>query len=477
MSALQEVGAVVESYERSLSRSLGLWGNIAITLSAVTPAASIFIIVPLIITSVGTGSVLAMAMAGVVGIFMAFCWAEMAAKFPVVGGDYALVYYGLERTSPTLAGAASFVTFSMMLASIAFIPAVIALGTADYLKVIWEVDPKIAGAVVTALATVIAVLRVSSAAFVTGLFLAVESIVVVLLTVLGLIFWRRNPVEFLTHPVLGSAEGALEPVGFSAILALTAVAVFAYNAYNFPIFYAEETKGHSRGIAKAILVSLVITVLAEIIPLTAILVGAPSLQELTSSSRGPITYFIVSTAGETVNTIVSLGITLAIFNAVIAILLAFGRVMFATGRDKAWPAPISGWLATVHPTFRTPAVATTLVGAVGVVLCLTVGLDTLVTLTGASLVLNYAMVALAALVGRMNGATADSPYRMPAWPLPPLLALGALLYITFEQTATAWLVTGVTALIALAYYFIYLYPRQGRAWRMLSPSEDSFADL
>src|SRR5829696_3375356 len=92
------VSTMPETYGPGLSRSLGLWANIAITLSAVTPAASVFIIIPLIITSVGTGSILSMALAGIVGVFMALCWAELGAKYPVVGGDYALVYHAFKKT-------------------------------------------------------------------------------------------------------------------------------------------------------------------------------------------------------------------------------------------------------------------------------------------------------------------------------------------------------------------------------------------
>ena len=147
--------------------------------------------------------------------------------------------------------------------------------------------------------------------------------------------------------------------------------------------------------------------------------------------------------------------------------------MFATGRDKAWPTPISHYLAKINQRTHSPVVATTLVGVVGAVLCLTVSLDILIVLTGASLVLNYAMVALAALVGRANGATAQSPYRMPFWPLPPLFAIGALLYVTAEQTLTALTVTGVTALIALVYYMVYLWPRRDEAWRMQLPTPHS----
>ena len=66
-------------YEQQLSRSLGIWGSIALTLSSVTPASSVFIIVPFILLTAGTGSFLAMIFGAIIGVFMAFCWAELAA--------------------------------------------------------------------------------------------------------------------------------------------------------------------------------------------------------------------------------------------------------------------------------------------------------------------------------------------------------------------------------------------------------------
>jgi len=416
-----------------------------------------------------------MILAGLVGLFMALCWAELGAMFPVSGGDYSLVWHAFKGLSPLSAGVASFLTFSMMLSSIAVIPATLALGTGDYLKDIWQVQPQIAGAVVTAAATLVAVLRVRRAALITGLFLAVEMAVLAVITILGFAHWRRNPVEFITHPAMGTLNIGSRPVAFTAILSLTAVAIFAYNGYSFPVFYSEETVGHSRQIARAILISLGITAVTEIIPLLAVLVGSPSVEALATSGQ-PFAYFLLATSNPIVNTLVSLGIVLAIFNAVAANIVAFGRILFATGRDKAWPGRISIWLARIHPSLHTPVLSTVLVGVIGVALCLTVSLDLLVVLGGTSLVLNYAMVALAGLVGRATGSTSQSPYKMPGWPLPPLLALGALAYVMNEQTPTLWIVTSVLCAIAVGYYFLYLWPRRERAWQMLMPNVQQDGD-
>lgn len=460
-------------YEQELSRSLGVLGNIAITISAVTPASSVFIIVPFIILTAGTGSFLAMLFAAIIGVFMAFCWAELSAAYPITGGDYALVWHAFKGKASPLAGPVSFAVFALMCAGIAFIPAVIALGTADYLRVVVDLPVPVTGAIVVALATGIAILNIRTNALVTGIFLVIELSALAILTVLGIVNIHPDRIPNLfASPVIGNADtGALDPMAFGVILTATAMAVFAYNGYAAAVNLSEETKGSSRHIATAILWSLVITVIAELVPTTAVLLGTPDLAAATTSLT-PMQDFMIATGGDALNTIVSLGVAIAIFNAVIAIIVQMGRVLYSAARDRAFPGPTSGWLATIHPSWRSPWIATLLVGVIGVVLSLTVDLGTLIMLTGASLVAGYATIALAAIVGRATGATADSPYRMPFWPVPPVLALLALLYITAQQSQTALIVTGGTIVIGLVYWAIVLLPQRGKAWTLKEPALD-----
>ena len=466
-------------YTQELSRSLRVLGNILITLSSVTPASSVFIIVPLILITAGTGTFLTLLLAGVVGVFMAFCWAELCAAYPIAGGDYAVVWHAFKGRAKPFAGPISMVLFALWIDTIIFIPAVIALGTAQYLSVVWSVDPKTAGAVVMLICGALAILQVRLNAVITGVFLAIELAALAIVTGLGLAHLHADRLgKLFSGWQIGTAHGGLSAVGFGTILTAAAVGVFAYNGYAAPVNLAEETRGSSRGIARAILWSLVITVAAELIPTTAVILGAPNLAGVTTSAT-PMNDFLLATSNSTVNTLVSLGITIAIVNAVIAIIIQFGRVLYSSGRDRAWPGPVNGWMSLVSERFRTPWFATGLVGILGAVLCLTVSLNTIIVLTGATLVLNYALVALGALVGRMTGATDHSPYRMPWWPLPPVLAIGSLVYITTKQTHKSLEVTGITMLIGLVYWAIVIWPQKGRAWNLKDPvldHEDALAE-
>lgn len=459
-------------YEQDLSRSIGILGNIFITLSGVTPTSTVFIIVPVALLAAGSGAFLAFVFAAIIGALMALCWAELSAAFPIAAGDYALVWHSFKGRDSWLAGPVSFITFALYVALIAFGPAVLALGTGTYLAVIVNINHQIIGAVVMLVAAAIAILNIRLNALITGIFLAIELAVLALVTVLGITHAKHW--SSLIHPVVGNPQGGLMSVPFTVVLAVTAVAVFSYNGYASAVNFSEETTGSSRRIARAILLALVITVAAVLIPLTATLVGSPSIAAL-STSEVPFRYFIEATSSNTAYRIVSLGVVVAILNATIAIALLCGRVFFSSGRDRAWPGPVNGWMTAKSRRFKSPWFATAMAGVLGAVLCVTVSLNTLVNLTGASLVADYALIAVAALVARPTGATAHSPYKMPAWPLPPILALASLGYIFTKQASLLLYVTLLTIGIGLLYWAVVIWPQRGKAWNLRHPALDEDA--
>jgi amino acid transporter len=455
-------------YRQELSRSISVLGSIAVTLSAITPAASVFVIAPVALIIAGSGSFLAFVLAAIVSLFMAFCWAELGNSYPIAGGDYPLVWHSFKGRSSPLAGPLSFITFALYVDFMTFVPATIALGAGTYFGVVANVDPRYVGAVIMVIAAAVATRKIRFNAVVTSVFLAIELAALLTLTVLGLAHARNW--GSLVHPVVAAGHG-LAPVAFSTTAAAAAIAIFSYSGYQSAVSYSEETKDPRRNVARAILWALGITVAAELIPFTATIVGAPSLARLTTSAV-PFQYFIEATSNHVVYDVVSIGIVLAILNAVIAEVLAFGRILYSSGRDRAWPGPLSQWVSAVHPRFRSPWVATVLLGVVGVAMCLSVSLATLAKLTGASLVADYALIAIAALVARLTRATVHGSYKMPLWPLPPLLALASLGYVFTQQTGLLLQVTLITMGIGLVYWAIVILPQRGRAWSLRDAAVD-----
>ncbi|TCO50672.1 APC family permease [Actinocrispum wychmicini] len=443
-----------------LKRGLRVLGALLITLSAVSPASSVFIIAPGVMKQAGTGAIWSFLAAAVVGVFMAFVYAELASAFPLTGGEYAIV----GRTLGRLPG---FMIMGLILFTQVIIIAVIALGVGIYLSAVFPgLNGPVVAAVTVLVAAVFGVLDVRLNAWVTGLFLAVEIVALVIVSSLGLLHVER---PLLAEPVAGSPPSTAT---LAMIAAATAIAIFAYNGYGSAVVLGEETSDAPRKIARTILWALVITVIAELIPVIAVVLGAPSLDGL-FGAENLMEYFITSRSSSGLNTVISFAIALAIINAVLAILLLTARLFFSTGRDSVWPKAANRALSSIHPRFNTPWIATLIVGVLSAAVCF-VDLDTLLVLTGSSLIIVYAALCFGAIVGRRNGSTAHGAYKMPLYPLPPVLAIIGMGYVTY-QTATdptvgrPSLFVTLGVLVAAAIYYVF----RRRHWTLRGPEDES----
>jgi amino acid transporter len=454
-------------YRQDLARALSFRENILITLSSVTPASSVFIIVPAMIVAVGGASALAMAIAALVGVTVAFCYAELSSAFPITGGEYAFV-------ARTLGKAAGFALFVLSIVSCVLIIAVIASGVGTYLGVLWgALGGTWVGILVIVLTAIVGCVQIRTNAWITGVFLLIEMAALVVLAVLGFTHVTQ-PVSTLWHARTAGQGGLLAPVGFGAVVAAMTTAIFALNGYGTAVYYSEETKQATRTIGRAILWSLAIVVVAELVPLVAVLLGTPSLSKLVGADD-PMSYFMQARGGTVVNDVVSLGIAIAIINAVLAIVLQLARLLYSGARDRSWPDWLNRPFASVHPRLRTPVVATLFTGAVSALCLWLMPLDLMITATGATVVITYALVGAAALAGRMNRQTARAAYRMPWWPLVPLLMIIATVIVTYETWLTDWVPVAVAVglfVVGIPYFYLYLYPRRGDRWTLPEPPDE-----
>ena len=74
-----------------LSPVLGVTAAILLTISCITPASSLFIIVPELLATQGSGVVIALVVGLVVSVTVGACYAELGTRTPSAGGEYAMV--------------------------------------------------------------------------------------------------------------------------------------------------------------------------------------------------------------------------------------------------------------------------------------------------------------------------------------------------------------------------------------------------
>ena len=89
---LEEMG-----YQPQLQRGLNILGNLALTLSDITPTASLLVVGTAVIATAGTGSLWAYLIGAFIAINVALCMGELGSMFPVAGGLYSIVTRVLGR--------------------------------------------------------------------------------------------------------------------------------------------------------------------------------------------------------------------------------------------------------------------------------------------------------------------------------------------------------------------------------------------
>lgn len=478
LSDTQASGAVPP---RTLKRSMRVVGALLLTLSAITPASSVFVIVPGVFQQAGTGAFLSMAVTAVLSLAVAYVYAELSSAYPIAGGEYSMIGRTLGPTS-------AFVALGLTAIGNMLAPAVLSLGAATYIgALIPNLNPiAVAISIITA-TTLFGILHIRTNAWVTGVFLLLEILALAVLAVLGFAHVHRPLSELVIHPV-SLAGNALHATPLMMIGLSTAVSAFAYNGYGAAVYFSEEMHEAPKLVARTIMWALIITVATELIPVIAVLMGAPDLKALLGSDS-PFSYFVVALGGPALNIAVSLGIAFAIINAVLATVLQNGRFFFSTGRDGTWHDRINDAFTRTHPRFNSPWVATLASGASAAAMCF-VGMQLLLVLTGTGLVFIYAGVCLAALVGRGTGTTAHAPYRMPLFPLVPVLGLLALAFVLYASwldpdSGRPSLIANIAMIAVSVFYYRFVLLRRGvwvlrgpedHAVRVASEAEDGVAD-
>lgn len=444
----------------SFKRSLGPIGVLLLTLSATTPASSVWVIVPEMLQVAGSGALIAMLVAAAVCVATAFVYAELSSAFPVAGGEYVMV----GRTLGPLAG---FVMLAINLVNNLLFPAVIGLGLSDVLSGVVPGLPIVPTAIaMVALSTLAGIAHIRLNAWITGVFLTVELLALVAIVALGF----AEPVRSLfAAPVMAAGAGLATADTVSIGLATTA-AIFAMNGYGLAVYFGEEMLDAASKIARVVLVAAGLTIAVELLPLAAVISGAPDLHRL-FTEPDPFGWFARTRGGDLLADLLALAIALAIVNAAIAGILAYARFFYSTGRDAIWGKLLDPWVTRIHPRLGSPWIATLMVGAVSCAACL-LPLRLLLVLSGAGIAVTYLGIALAAMIGRKTGATAHADYRMPLFPVAPLVTIVALIIVFWaswldpETGRPGLLVTAAQMAVAALYYRLVL--RRRGEWAIYS---------
>ncbi len=458
----------VEMRAGSLQRVLGPVGVSLLTLSVLSPGASILVTGVDVVHRAGTGAAIAFLLGGLLTLVFTMSQAELGAAFPLAGGDYATI-------GNALGPRAGFIQFGLILFGTPIFLALSAVGVSLYARVLWPELPATGTALaVLAASAALAVLNIRTGAKLTGTFLVIELGALVLVTLLGFAHPVQSLPALVTAPVAAGAHGLSTPTLEAMILAIVA-ASYATSGAGQAIYFSEEMHD-PKSVGRLVMIIAVLTLLLEFLPMLGLAVGAEHLQTVLAS-ESPFTAFITERGSTMIATLVTIGIIAALFNAIVSGVTCYGRFLYSTGRDRIWADGINRALVRLHPRWGSPWVATLAIAAFAAGYCV-LPLDAIVPLISFATLATWVLLSAACLAGRRRGTTGrNGLYRAPLFPVPQivsLLAVAGLTVLVWNDPVNGRpgvIAVVVVVVLSMLYHALVLERRAG-GWTLFStPAE------
>ena len=424
-----------------------------------TVGTGVFFVLGEAVPKAGPAVLISFLIAGLAAGLSALCYAELASAIPVSGSTYSYAYHAMgELVAVVIAGC--------VLLEYGVATGAVAVGWSGYFNELlsetigWRLPQALSispipgtdgeptgglinlPAVVLVLLCMVLLIRgASESARVNAIMVLIKLGVLILFAVIGFTAFDADHFSNFFGKGLAGVSAAAGTIFFSFI-GLDAVATAG-----------EEVKNPQKALPRAIIGALAIVSGIYLAVAAAGLAAKPvSFFEDSDNAEAGLALILKEITGnEFWSTILSAGAVISIFSVTLVTLYGQTRILFAIGRDGLIPRKfLEVSPKTMTPTFNTIVVAIVVALIGGFVpsdyLWDTVSIGTLVA---------FSMVAVGIIVMRRTHPDLERPFRIPGYPVTPILTVLACLYILWGLAAITWVIFGIWIAIVLLFYFFY----------------------
>jgi amino acid transporter len=434
----------VEPHSPDLERRIGLRSAVALNMLEMIGVGP-FITLPLVIAAAGYGlSIWAWLVGAAIAVADGLVWAELGAALPRAGGSYAFLreIYGPK-------GAGNWLSFLYVWQLSFSAPLSIAsgcIGLASFLAWFW---PSLNHSPV---ATLPALQYANFAAagtclLVTWLLYRRLSIV----TRMAWVLFAGVLVAIAGVIISGFARAAMhggwhippspsQPIGaaLSGLAAATLIATYDYWGYYNITFLGSEVRSPERTIPRAILLSVLFVAafylamnLAALPAVHDAALTAGSAQSSTGTVRLQLVADIAQSAfGHLAGQFMAALVMWAAFSSVFSLLLGYSRVPYAAAREGNY----FRYLAAIHPRHHIPHRSLVALGLVACVFCFFSLQQVITLLVITRILLQFSLQQVGVIVLRIKQPELPRPFKMPLFPLPPIVALVGFAFILVKRS-------------------------------------------
>ncbi|MFC0864415.1 APC family permease [Sphaerimonospora cavernae] len=428
-------------------------------------------------TIAGPGVILSFMIAGIASLLVALCYAELASAMPVSGSAYTFTYVVFGEMWAWIVGCALIVELELAAASVARAWSLYAAQTlADLGVQVPALGGKAVGpdlftlAILTVLTFVVAFnarvgLRVLWV-MVGAKLVAITAVIVVgarHVDAANLASIPADPLplardaDVLHSTLFGLTFGQAHAFGWLGILAAAPAIVFAYVGFDLVATTAEETRDAPRVVPQGMIRSLAITTVIYI-AVAAVMVGMVRYTEI--SLETPLGNAFRAVGEHFMVHVINIGAVLGLTTVILVLLVSQTRVVFAMARDGLLPRSL-GRLTGRH---QTPATASLISGAAAILLAELAPVLTMEQLVVMGTLFAFLFVAAGVIALRRRMPELPASFRTPLFPLVPVLAILATLWLMVNLQVITWIYFAVCMAGAVLLYLLY-----GRRASLLAP--------
>jgi amino acid transporter len=421
-----------------------------------------FITLPLVIAAAGFRlSVWAWVLGAAIAVADGLVWAELGAAFPRAGGSYAFLreIYGPDRAGNWL----SFLYVWQLSFSAPLSIASGCIGLSSFLGMFW---PGLDGTPISAwpmlhysnFAAAAACLMMTWLLYrnlKTVTWMAWVMFTGVLVSIAGVIvsgFAHAAATGGFHMPVAPALPAHLAIAGLAQGTLLTTYCFWGY--YNIT-FLGGEVRRPEKTIPRVILLSVLFVAAFYVTMNLAVL---PSLRDAAAHTAESalvrvrlVAEIAHSAFGASAGYLMAALIIWTAFASVFSLLLGYSRVPYAAARDGNY----FSYLAAVHPKHHIPHRSLVALGLVGAGFCFFSLAQVITMLVITRILLQFFLQQAGVMLMRVQRPELERPFRIPLYPLPPLVAIAGFVFILLNRSH-ALEGLAVAALIGVSGTGIYL---------------------
>src|SRR6476659_5283443 len=427
-----------EAHHTRLSKRLSAWDLMGFGIGIVIGTGIFTLTGVQAKNNAGPAIVISFAIAGVVSVLAAICYAELAAAVPTAGSSYTYAY-------TTIGEIFAWIIAWDLILEFALGAAVVSRGWSGYLQdalslptsVFGEESTVNLGAIAIALVLgVVAMIGIRESKWVTNALVVIKVSVCVFVVVIGIFFVKAaNLAPFVPDskpvPESEALSGLQQPLwqwvsgadptayGVTGVFVAAAVVFFAYSGFEAVANLGEENKDPAKDMPRGLLGTLAIcTVLYVLVWL--VITG---MVKYTGLSEGaPISDAFAQVGMGWASILIAIAAIAGLSSVILVDIVAMGRIGFALCRDGLLPA----WIGEIHEKWETPYRVT--IGTTAVVMLLAgfIPLDALAEMVSIGTLFAFFVVFC---VGLMTNLALETWLRFLVW-----LVLGLAIYFCYGRS-------------------------------------------